>query len=684
MTRGGSPSSQIDLFATQISEQITRLRALARDEGDGTPSHDVVALKRAVMATRLLAGSARILRLASLQQFLDQLLSWLQTLEGRGHPPTATEMMILESVVDLEESLMDALDATDGNPVDLSPFDDDLAELLAMMARAATAPAEERTSPEVPAPEPEKAETETSASTPLSRRESALTDALGALVSQLEQLGQDAPGALSESTRSILADLAGRLVEVVGSFQTADPAPPDDGSGAASMLVDEDATAGAWPRGDALLDPLADHLRERGRAMGLDAHFMVTGDSSAMAEGVRVVVGQILQHLLDDICDRFQQALHEEEELVASPRVHLEIATNRGRLELVLRDNAPRLDGAAMLDVDHLSFYRGLRRSRAQLQQLGGVIRVEPGSAPDRRFHVILPLGLDRTTYRVVDLGGVSMAVPWVAIDTEIPATSVRMEVDHSGESFEWEGHHVPVVDLGTFLGGVTPPDPGDCRLLLLGSVERRIGLLCASMGEAVEADELLAAPPEFGLVSAGAVPHHEAELPVLDVARVLGLRFRSTGASDLSGALHDPYLDSYIPEPEPAPAPVPAPESAPARAQAKRVLLINQSEFRRRDLARTLEDLGHLVTTARDLDSALDHPESGSFDLVVTDLRLGQQGADRLQSLQEQNPGRAVVLTSAVAREQAQELARTVGASHCWLEPYRRADLVTILRDLP
>ena len=98
-------SSQVGLFCAQISEQIQRLRPLVAPPG-GPGEAQRVDVRRAVMATRLLSGSARILSLAELHGFLDELLDWLQRIELTGGPLTSAQTLILESVLELEDSIL--------------------------------------------------------------------------------------------------------------------------------------------------------------------------------------------------------------------------------------------------------------------------------------------------------------------------------------------------------------------------------------------------------------------------------------------------------------------------------------------------------------------------------------------------------------------------------------------------
>ena len=111
--------------------------------------------------------------------------------------------------------------------------------------------------------------------------------------------------------------------------------------------------------------------------------------------------------------------------------------------------------------------------------------------------------------------------------------------------------------------------------------------------------------------------------------------------------------------------------------------MLVNQSEFRRKDLSRTLQGMGFTVTVSEDLAEVSDHIEEEGIELLVTDLRLGKEGSGSLKQLREAHPDLMILLTSSVAGQYADELARKTGANQIWLDPYRKSDLQALLSSL-
>ena len=126
-------SSQVGLFSAQVSEQMQRLRPLVgAPVGPGEAQQ--VDLRRAVMATRLLAGSARILNLEVLHGFLDELLDWLQRIEQTARPLTSTQVLVLESVIEVEDAILSHLEEIGENDLELNSFATRIEDLTGLIS----------------------------------------------------------------------------------------------------------------------------------------------------------------------------------------------------------------------------------------------------------------------------------------------------------------------------------------------------------------------------------------------------------------------------------------------------------------------------------------------------------------------------------------------------------------------
>src|SRR5215813_2686020 len=81
------------------------------------------------------------------------------------------------------------------------------------------------------------------------------------------------------------------------------------------------------------------------------------------------------------------------------------------------------------------------------------------------------------------------------------------------------------------------------------------------------------------------------------------------------------------------------------------RVLVVDDEQNIRRTLTVALETMEHEVTSAADGKSALKELRSGSFDVMLLDLRLSQEsGLDVLQEALRISPKLAVVIVTAFA----------------------------------
>lgn len=697
MTRGSSSSSsQVGLFSTQISEQIVRLRALAKSQDGPTEAHQV-DLRRAVMATRLLAGSARILQLDPLQRFLDELLTWLQVVQNSGRALNTTQSLILDSVVELEESLMLHLDEVENDVgTDLSAFQPQLDELLTLiqhnLSRSGNAPKAEKLDPGA-----------IDRASGFPQEPASGPETLALAVAWFEHAFEVA--LTEEETAALLTNLEGPLERLIAlraealhratDQRESDPAPVVEGVDPVEV-----------PAEDPILGAAVRHLEETCGKLGLAVQVRAFGGGTLLAPTIHPAVSQILVHLSDDIVASLRSERSEDDRTPL--RVRFAVTASDGRALISIADDAPRTHGSPVLgDADQLALFGGLRRARALLELTQGLIRVEPDGDPDLRFVLSVPLDLDRPNYAVLELEETRVAVPAALVDEVIDASGLLYDTDESGESVDHAGHSVPIADLAQFVSVLVPAARTSPYIAVLGCVEKRLGLGCQHERVIVEADELLDPPAGWDAIAYAGLEVDDETLPVLDVRRMLALRFRNAGDPEISGALLDPIMDSYVPvddegmaefetdaeevtqsvpvrpavgarEPQNS-APVPP---APA-ARIQNVLLVNQSEFRRRDLSRALEQLGFEVVLSEDLVEASERIERGPVDLLVTDLRLGQAGGESFHSLREKHPELRIVLTTSVAQQYAKELAAKTGAHRCWLDPYRTSELRGLLAQL-
>lgn len=92
-----------------------------------------------------------------------------------------------------------------------------------------------------------------------------------------------------------------------------------------------------------------------------------------------------------------------------------------------------------------------------------------------------------------------------------------------------------------------------------------------------------------------------------------------------------------------------------------RRYLLVDDNREFVENMAEILTDEGAEVTMALDASEALDALAHGSFDVMLTDMKMpGLSGADLLRHVRQRDPGLPVVLASAYTRnEQLAEVLR-------------------------
>lgn len=657
MTRRSS--SQAGLFAAQISEQIQRLRPLVSPQS-GPGEMQQVDLRRAVMATRMLAGSARILGLESLHVFLDEMLDWLQRVEQSRQSLTTSQVLILESVIELEDSVFQSFERAEGSAPDLGAFATQLDDLAGLIRRDA-ASMDPREKPAGSQPRP-------------------ATEPPGPLA----RLKAEAKSAHSPEERArVLASIEKLIEELSALANTLH----QQESAAPEAEVWEYPVEGLSPHPDPGSDPVVGpavaRLQNATADLGCSLEIVAYGSASTLMQPLRGPVSEILSALVQDIA-----AATASEPDVSRLKVVFEMREDQGRVRIHVADNGPRSGrGGVVSDTDHLSMLFGLRRARAVLEQVGGLIRVEPRENPAVRFEVVVPLDPARPGYIVLPIEGSQIAVPAALYERTVRAGGLLYETDEGGESVQLHGRSVPIVELGEYVPEVIPSNGSSPFLVVTGAVEKRMGLACEKPPVIVRTSSLGDPPRGWEHVAYGSILVEGDVVPVLDVRRLLDVRFRILAdVGDVPGSIQDLAVDAWEPAQDPVSqrvAPLSgmvAPVSLPT---VMRALLVNQSDFRRKELRRTLEALGMEVEVCDDLRAARDRLGAGGFDLLVTDLRLGNEQGVSFAELRKVAPGLQIVLTSSVAREYAGDLAERTGADRCWLDPYRGSDLGVMLEAL-
>lgn len=102
------------------------------------------------------------------------------------------------------------------------------------------------------------------------------------------------------------------------------------------------------------------------------------------------------------------------------------------------------------------------------------------------------------------------------------------------------------------------------------------------------------------------------------------------------------------------------------------RILVADDHDSLRRGLVRALGDAGHDVEEASHGNAALERLHESSFDVVVTDIRMGgADGFDVLRTVKALHPTTAVILMTAFGSIQAAVEAMKIGAFDYVTKPF-------------
>jgi chemotaxis protein histidine kinase CheA len=661
-------TSQVGLFSAQISEQLVRLRAL-QAEDDRPASTPQNSMRRAVMATRLLSGSSRILHFDEMQSFLDGLLQWLQALEKAGGPLRTTETLLLESVIDLEENLMRHLDRDDAGG--LQGFAAEIEDLRQMLARSLEN-LPESSAVEAPRPQPQAlagpGEPSESPS-PLPSRDATkylggdaeeATEMLEAAVARLrEVMRRETAAATFEVLRTDLAESLSTLREIEEELEQRSqaqraPATPRDPQLGPTVRNPEE---------DPIYAPSLAMLQEAADQAGVPLVFRPHGGARALDPSVHELVRSVLEALLADVADEIAGSNCQRPVAVT-----VGLRSEQGRLLGIVRDDvSDQTLSPAQFDADHVAMLPGLRRARALLMRNDGLL--EAGS--QARYRFTLPLSTEHRRYAVLTRGDERFAIAASLVDDILAEAAV--DVDEDGrETLTLPQRNLPLVDLSEAAPEASyQSEPGE-HVVIFGSVEKRLGVRCDGSVEIHAAPDLGEVLPGWEDIAHASLDLDGESVPVLDVRALLRQRFQihpSPRVRHRPSA--DESIDSFVPVP-----------SRPRR-RTLRALLVNQSEFRRRELMRTLQHQGLSAQATHSLAAAREILASDRIDVLISDLRLGDEGQVSFARLREENPELKIVLTTSVAESYADEVASKSQAHACWRDPFRGSDLASLLAEL-
>jgi CheY-like chemotaxis protein len=297
---------------------------------------------------------------------------------------------------------------------------------------------------------------------------------------------------------------------------------------------------------------------------------------------------------------------------------------------------------------------------------------LEAGSrAKDARYRFTLPLSAVHPRFAVLTRGDEHFAIAASLVEDFL--VDAPIDVDEDGhETLMLANRSLPLIDLSEISPGARyQREPGE-HVVIFGSVEKRLAVHCDGSLE-IHAMPLLGETPEgWEAIAHSSLELDGEEVPILDVRALLRQRFQSDPSPRISHRpTADESIDSFVPVPE-----------RPRRVTL-RALLVNQSEFRRRELMRTLQNQGLSAQATSSLVEARHLLAQDRIDLLVSDLRLGEEGQASFAGLREEHPDLKIILTTSVAESYADDVAAKSQAHACWRDPFRGSDFQGILADL-
>ena len=118
-----------------------------------------------------------------------------------------------------------------------------------------------------------------------------------------------------------------------------------------------------------------------------------------------------------------------------------------------------------------------------------------------------------------------------------------------------------------------------------------------------------------------------------------------------------------------------------PAACQGHRILVVDDEQHIRDILSETLRDAGYSVESASNGEEGVLKLRSGSFDLVLLDIRMPiHSGLDVLKLLRRNGGAPPVVIITGLASSEEMEEALRLGAAKCIRKPFH---LKTLLSDI-
>lgn len=238
-------------------------------------------------------------------------------------------------------------------------------------------------------------------------------------------------------------------------------------------------------------------------------------------------------------------------------------------------------------------------------QEVGGTVRAESEEGQGTRFLLLLPLTLSVLRTLLFEIAAEKYAMPLTRIDRILRVSHSDLHVVEDRQFYTFNGENIGIVDARQLLQLVNAGESaGLCHLLVCSDRSNRFGLV---VDRFLGQQDLVVHPLDRRLgkienISAGAILEDGSPVLILDVDDLV----RSIDHLLTHGQLRKVGF-----------------ARAGQTAGRKRILVVDDSVTVREVERKLLETQGYDVTTAVDGMDGWNNLQSGTFDLVVSDIDM-------------------------------------------------------------
>lgn len=393
-----------------------------------------------------------------------------------------------------------------------------------------------------------------------------------------------------------------------------------------------------------IVGPLRLHVRELARSAGKEVEFVIDDGGAEADRQVLEQVRDMCLHLLRNAVDHGIELPDARQAQGKSPTglIKLVATTTGDRLRLSLSDDGAGIDlervrqqavavgllsreqetvdQTTLLDLIFVPGFStkssvsalsgrgvGLDVVRANVERMGGQIRVETALGQGTTFTLSLPLTLQRSHGLLIHVAGQTFAIPLDSLQRIMLADRERVRMLEGRAVLLMEGRPLPLIPLGHVLGmsnesavDLAEPKP----VLILGVNERQIACLVDAISEELElvVHRLPAPLQRVQFVSGAAILADGSVAPILDPVDMI----RAAITARHTVALPDRTV---------------TPPQAPA------ILVVDDSITTRTLEKNILEAAGYRVLLATNGQEALDQlraaQANGGCQLVLSDVDM-------------------------------------------------------------